>query len=151
MQFWWCACVSAGLHRVVVIVLPLSLVLLVFGWIFGLVSSLACSPNLLAGSALYFLFCSKSTLNLLLSLYLCICFSSSSVNRLVWSTFFTESVDSTSHTCHSFAPDQSQQLEAHSIYQDNNSIIALCKYDILELTRKSCQFAATHEISQCRH
>ncbi|KAG7242846.1 hypothetical protein INR49_018101 [Caranx melampygus] len=51
-----------GLHRVVVIVLPLSLVLLVFGWIFGLVSSLACSPNLLVGSAIYFLFCSIFTL-----------------------------------------------------------------------------------------
>ncbi|XP_023265805.1 transmembrane protein 235-like [Seriola lalandi dorsalis] len=52
-----------GLHRVVVIVLPLSLVLLVFGWIFGLVSSLAYSPNLLAGSATYFLFCSLFTLS----------------------------------------------------------------------------------------
>lgn len=41
--------------------LPLSLVLLVFGWIFGLVSSLACSPNLLVGSASYVLFCSEST------------------------------------------------------------------------------------------
>ncbi|XP_070704727.1 transmembrane protein 235 [Pempheris klunzingeri] len=51
-----------GLHRVVVILLPLSLVLLVFGWIFGLVSSLASSPNLLAGSASYFLFCSLFTL-----------------------------------------------------------------------------------------
>ncbi|KAI3359776.1 hypothetical protein L3Q82_014155, partial [Scortum barcoo] len=51
-----------GLHKVVVIVLPLSLVLLVFGWIFGLVSSLASSPNLLAGSASYFLFCSLFTL-----------------------------------------------------------------------------------------
>ncbi|KAK5914017.1 hypothetical protein CgunFtcFv8_008485 [Champsocephalus gunnari] len=52
-----------GLHKVVVIMLPLSLVLLVFGWIFGLVSSLACSPNLLAGSASYFLFCSMCTLS----------------------------------------------------------------------------------------
>ncbi|KAG8006940.1 hypothetical protein GBF38_023017 [Nibea albiflora] len=51
-----------GLHKVVVIILPLSLVLLVFGWIFGLVSSLASSPNLLAGSASYFLFCSLFTL-----------------------------------------------------------------------------------------
>ncbi|KAM9345843.1 transmembrane protein 235 [Symphorus nematophorus] len=50
------------LHKVVVIVLPLSLVLLVFGWIFGLVSSLASSPNLLTGSASYFLFCSLFTL-----------------------------------------------------------------------------------------
>ncbi|XP_071780412.1 transmembrane protein 235 [Centroberyx gerrardi] len=52
-----------GLHQVVVIMLPLSLVLLVFGWIFGLVSSLARSPNLLAGSASYFLFCSLFTLS----------------------------------------------------------------------------------------
>ncbi|XP_056144417.1 transmembrane protein 235-like [Lampris incognitus] len=52
-----------GLHRVVIILLPLSLVLLVFGWIFGLVSSLARSPNLLAGSASYFLFCSLFTLS----------------------------------------------------------------------------------------
>ncbi|XP_054463663.1 transmembrane protein 235-like [Anoplopoma fimbria] len=51
-----------GLHKVVVIMLPLSLVLLVFGWVFGLVSSLACSPNLLAGSASYVLFCSLFTL-----------------------------------------------------------------------------------------
>ncbi|CAM9280619.1 unnamed protein product [Lampetra planeri] len=51
-----------GLHKVVVIILPLSLVLLVFGWIFGLVSSLACSPRLLAGAASYFLFCSLFTL-----------------------------------------------------------------------------------------
>ncbi|XP_029292587.1 transmembrane protein 235 isoform X2 [Cottoperca gobio] len=55
--------INEGLHKVVVILLPLSLVLLVFGWIFGLVSSLACSPNLLAGSALYFLFCSLFTLS----------------------------------------------------------------------------------------
>lgn len=53
-------CVFAGLHKVVVILLPLSLVLLVFGWIFGLVSSLASSPKLLAASASYFLLCSKS-------------------------------------------------------------------------------------------
>lgn len=57
------AFVFAGLHKVVVIILPLSLVLLVFGWIFGLVSSLASSPKLLAGSASYVLFCSKSTHN----------------------------------------------------------------------------------------
>ncbi len=56
-----CVCVSAGLHKVVVIMLPLSLVLLVFSWIFGLVSSLASSPNLLAGSAAYVLFCSEFT------------------------------------------------------------------------------------------
>uniref|UniRef100_A0A3Q1EHW1 Transmembrane protein 235 n=1 Tax=Acanthochromis polyacanthus TaxID=80966 RepID=A0A3Q1EHW1_9TELE len=52
-----------GLHKVVVILLPLSLVLLVLGWIFGLVSSLACSPKLLAASACYFLFCSLFTLS----------------------------------------------------------------------------------------
>ncbi|KAG7505451.1 transmembrane protein 235-like [Solea senegalensis] len=52
-----------GLHKVVVILLPLSLVLLVLGWILGLVSSLACSPKLLAGSATYFLICSLFTLS----------------------------------------------------------------------------------------
>ncbi|XP_072224905.1 transmembrane protein 235-like [Leuresthes tenuis] len=51
-----------GLHKVVVIVLPLSLVLLVLGWIFGLVSSLACSPKLLDATATYFLLCSVFTL-----------------------------------------------------------------------------------------
>uniref|UniRef100_A0A1A8NUC7 Transmembrane protein 235 n=1 Tax=Nothobranchius rachovii TaxID=451742 RepID=A0A1A8NUC7_9TELE len=51
-----------GLHGVVVILLPLSLVLLVMGWIFGLVSSLACSRMLLAASASYFLLCSVFTL-----------------------------------------------------------------------------------------
>ena len=56
-----CALVFAGLHRVVVIVLPLSLVLLVLGWIFGFVSSLVSSSKLLTGAASYFLFCSKST------------------------------------------------------------------------------------------
>lgn len=49
-----------GLHKVVVIVLPLSLVLLVFGWIFGFVSSLVRIPRMLVGSASYILFCSKS-------------------------------------------------------------------------------------------
>ncbi|XP_075999325.1 transmembrane protein 235 [Genypterus blacodes] len=52
-----------GLHKVVVILLPLSLVLLVFGWIFALVSSLAHSSNLLAGSASYVLVCSLFTLS----------------------------------------------------------------------------------------
>uniref|UniRef100_A0A3Q2CVM5 Transmembrane protein 235 n=1 Tax=Cyprinodon variegatus TaxID=28743 RepID=A0A3Q2CVM5_CYPVA len=51
------------LHKVVVIVLPLSLVLLVLGWIFGLVSSLARSPKLLAASACYFLLCGLFTLS----------------------------------------------------------------------------------------
>lgn len=54
-----CICMFAGLHKVVVILLPLSLVLLVLGWISGLVSSLACSTKLLAASASYFLLCSK--------------------------------------------------------------------------------------------
>lgn len=56
-------CVFSGLHKVVVIMLPLSLVLLVFGWIFGFVSSLVSSPSLLAGAASYILFCSESTKN----------------------------------------------------------------------------------------
>uniref|UniRef100_A0A3Q4I0E6 Transmembrane protein 235 n=1 Tax=Neolamprologus brichardi TaxID=32507 RepID=A0A3Q4I0E6_NEOBR len=56
-------CVFAGLHKVVVILLPLSLILLVLGWIFGLVSSLASSPKLLAASASYFLLCSLFTLS----------------------------------------------------------------------------------------
>lgn len=63
-------CVFAGLHKVVVILLPLSLILLVFGWIFGLVSSLASSPKLLAASASYFLLCSKSPQNSLCFLFL---------------------------------------------------------------------------------
>ncbi|XP_068606407.1 transmembrane protein 235-like [Brachionichthys hirsutus] len=50
-----------GLHKVVVIILPLSLILLVFGWIFGFVSSLASSSRLLAGAAAYVLFCSLFT------------------------------------------------------------------------------------------
>lgn len=49
-----------GLHRVVVILLPLGLVLLVFGWIFGFVSSLVGVPRMLVGSASYLLFCSES-------------------------------------------------------------------------------------------
>lgn len=52
-----------SLHKMVVIILPLSLILLVFAWIVGLVSSLACSPKLLAGSAAYILFCSLFTLS----------------------------------------------------------------------------------------
>ncbi|XP_061740967.1 transmembrane protein 235-like [Nerophis ophidion] len=51
------------LHRAVVILLPLGLVLLVFGWIFGLVSSLAHSPKLLTGTAVYVLVCSIFTLS----------------------------------------------------------------------------------------
>ncbi|KAG7491214.1 hypothetical protein MATL_G00000710 [Megalops atlanticus] len=48
-----------GMHRVIVILLPLSLVLLVFGGICGLVSSLARSHALLTVTASYFLLCSK--------------------------------------------------------------------------------------------
>uniref|UniRef100_H2TXR1 Transmembrane protein 235 n=1 Tax=Takifugu rubripes TaxID=31033 RepID=H2TXR1_TAKRU len=55
-----------GLHKVVVIMLPLSLVLLVFGWIFGFVSSLVRIPRMLVGSASYILFCSLFTLTGLL-------------------------------------------------------------------------------------
>ncbi|CAL8274823.1 unnamed protein product [Lota lota] len=52
-----------SLHKVVVVLLPLSLVLLVLGWILGLVSSLARSGRLLAASASYFLLCSLFTLS----------------------------------------------------------------------------------------
>ena len=55
-------CVSPGLHKVVVVLLPVSLVLLVGGWILGLVSALARSGRLLAASASYFLLCSESKL-----------------------------------------------------------------------------------------
>ncbi|XP_023685722.1 transmembrane protein 235-like [Paramormyrops kingsleyae] len=51
------------MHRVIVILLPLSLVLLVCGWVFGLVSSLARSPTLLSGTSSYFLICSILTLS----------------------------------------------------------------------------------------
>ncbi|XP_077476220.1 transmembrane protein 235 [Stigmatopora argus] len=51
-----------GLHKAVVIVLPLGLVMLVLGWILGLVSSMAASPRLLRGTAFYFLTCSLFTL-----------------------------------------------------------------------------------------
>uniref|UniRef100_A0A8C9RNX5 Transmembrane protein 235 n=1 Tax=Scleropages formosus TaxID=113540 RepID=A0A8C9RNX5_SCLFO len=51
------------LHKVVVVLLPLTLVLLVFGWICGLVSSLARSKSLLSGTASYFLLCSLLTLS----------------------------------------------------------------------------------------
>ncbi|KAK6312367.1 hypothetical protein J4Q44_G00180310 [Coregonus suidteri] len=50
-------------HKVIVILLPLSLLLVVLGGICGLVSSLARNPSLLAGSASYFLFCSLFTLS----------------------------------------------------------------------------------------
>ncbi|KAG7460190.1 hypothetical protein MATL_G00218910 [Megalops atlanticus] len=52
-----------NMHKVIVILLPLSLVLLVFGGICGLVSSLARSHTFLMGSASYFLLCSVLTLS----------------------------------------------------------------------------------------
>ncbi|XP_041829582.1 transmembrane protein 235 [Melanotaenia boesemani] len=50
------------MHSAIVVVLPLSLVLLLFGGICGLVSSLARSPLLLTGTATYFFICSLLTL-----------------------------------------------------------------------------------------
>ncbi|KAJ7989820.1 hypothetical protein DPEC_G00308460 [Dallia pectoralis] len=52
-----------NLHKVIVTVLPLSLLLVVLGGIFGLVSSLSRNPSLLVGTATYFLFCSHLTLS----------------------------------------------------------------------------------------
>ncbi|XP_051995385.1 transmembrane protein 235-like [Xyrauchen texanus] len=52
-----------NLHRVIVILFPLSLVLLVFGGIFGLVASLAQSYTLLSCIAAYFLICSVLTVS----------------------------------------------------------------------------------------
>ncbi|XP_030631796.1 transmembrane protein 235 [Chanos chanos] len=52
-----------NMHSVIAVLLPLSLVLLVFGGICGLVSSLARSRVLLTGSASYFLLCSLLTLS----------------------------------------------------------------------------------------
>ena len=54
-------CVSAGMHGAIVVVLPISLMLLLFGGICGLVSSLAQSPLLLTGTAAYFFICSESS------------------------------------------------------------------------------------------
>ncbi|XP_035386880.1 transmembrane protein 235 isoform X2 [Electrophorus electricus] len=51
------------LHRVIVIILPISLVLLVFGGIFGLVGSLSHSYCILTAVATYFLICSLFTLS----------------------------------------------------------------------------------------
>ncbi|XP_052375603.1 transmembrane protein 235-like [Oncorhynchus nerka] len=59
-------------HKVIVTLLPLSLLLVVLGGICGLVSSLARNPSLLAGSASYFLFCSLFTLSGL-SVYVSYC------------------------------------------------------------------------------
>ncbi|KAK1799022.1 hypothetical protein P4O66_007289, partial [Electrophorus voltai] len=52
-----------NLHRVIVIILPISLVLLVFGGIFGLVGSLSHSYCILTAVATYFLICSLFTLS----------------------------------------------------------------------------------------
>ncbi|XP_062841095.1 transmembrane protein 235-like [Trichomycterus rosablanca] len=52
-----------NLHRVIVILLPVSLVLMVFGGIFGLVGSLARSYTILTAVAVYFLICSIFTLS----------------------------------------------------------------------------------------
>lgn len=52
-------CVSPDMHSAIVVLLPLSLVLLVFGGICGLISSLARSPTLLIGTASYLILCSK--------------------------------------------------------------------------------------------
>ncbi|XP_029934262.1 transmembrane protein 235 [Myripristis murdjan] len=52
-----------SMHSVIVVVLPLSLVLMAFGGICGLVSSLARSPALLTCTASYFFVCSLLTLS----------------------------------------------------------------------------------------
>ncbi|KAM9336615.1 transmembrane protein 235 [Symphorus nematophorus] len=51
-----------NMHSAIVVMLPLSLVLLLFGGICGLVSSLARSPVLLTRTACYFFICSLLTL-----------------------------------------------------------------------------------------
>ncbi|XP_035524179.1 transmembrane protein 235 [Morone saxatilis] len=51
-----------NMHSAIVVVLPFSLVLLLFGGICGLVSSLARNPVLLTGTASYFFICSLLTL-----------------------------------------------------------------------------------------
>ncbi|KAI7796764.1 transmembrane protein 235 isoform X1 [Triplophysa rosa] len=51
------------MHSAIAVLLPLSVVMLVFGGICGLVSSLARSRTLLIGSASYFLLCSLLTLS----------------------------------------------------------------------------------------
>ncbi|KAG7325027.1 hypothetical protein KOW79_011343 [Hemibagrus wyckioides] len=52
-----------NMHNVIAVLLPLSLVLLVFGGICGMVSSLARSRLLLMGTASYFLLCSLLTVS----------------------------------------------------------------------------------------
>uniref|UniRef100_A0A3B4TIA8 Transmembrane protein 235 n=1 Tax=Seriola dumerili TaxID=41447 RepID=A0A3B4TIA8_SERDU len=49
--------INEDMHSAIVVVLPLSLVLLLFGGICGLVSSLARSPVLLTSTASYFFIC----------------------------------------------------------------------------------------------
>ncbi|CAI5659341.1 transmembrane protein 235 [Oreochromis niloticus] len=51
-----------NMHSAIVVMLPLSLVLLLFGGICGLVSSLARNPILLTGTASYFFICSLLTM-----------------------------------------------------------------------------------------
>ncbi|XP_026207339.1 transmembrane protein 235 [Anabas testudineus] len=51
-----------NMHSAIVVILPLSLILLLFGGICGLVSSMARSPALLMGTASYFFICSLLTL-----------------------------------------------------------------------------------------
>lgn len=69
-----CVCVSdAGMHRAIVVLLPLSLVLLLLGGICGLVSSLAQSQVLLTGTASYFFICSENTLSMLSQAHKCVC------------------------------------------------------------------------------
>nr|XP_020471598.1 transmembrane protein 235-like [Monopterus albus] len=51
-----------NIHSAIVVVLPVSLLLLLFGGICGLVSSLARSPVLLIATASYFFICSQLTL-----------------------------------------------------------------------------------------
>lgn len=58
-----CVRVRAGMHRTIVVLLPLSLVLLLIGGICGLVSSLAQSHVLLTGTASYFFICSEYRLS----------------------------------------------------------------------------------------
>ncbi|KAI5623342.1 transmembrane protein 235, partial [Silurus asotus] len=52
-----------NMHNVIAVLLPLSLVLLVFGGVFGIASSLARCRLLLMGTASYFLLCSLLTLS----------------------------------------------------------------------------------------
>lgn len=66
-------CTRAGMHRTIVVLLPLSLVLLLIGGICGLVSSLAQSQALLTGTASYFFICSENTLSMPSPACVCVC------------------------------------------------------------------------------